>query len=218
MASLVTVRAGRVLRCGPNDLVFHAHQQMERNISQATSVIAAGFDLIDSALNDGVTKKNAVRVQDMRSAVHQLVASARLSGFAHGSVHSKRKMPHDYGDHIRKLAASRSSKVNGWMKQTTKKKLSLTPDSDYTLSRLRASRAMKFEAANSYYRGLRDSFAGTGWYKGWLTSNDEPCEDCDANEEEGVIGVDDEFPSGHLYPLVHLNCGCYVFMRKTEDE
>jgi SPP1 gp7 family putative phage head morphogenesis protein len=45
--------------------------------------------------------------------------------------------------------------------------------------------------------------------KEWVTANDDlVSEDCAANGEQGVIGFEDEFQSGDLWPPAHPNCRC----------
>jgi hypothetical protein len=47
--------------------------------------------------------------------------------------------------------------------------------------------------------------------KRWVTMDDDDVEEiCQANEDAGVIGLNDSFPSGHLAPLAHPNCRCYL--------
>jgi len=48
-------------------------------------------------------------------------------------------------------------------------------------------------------------------YKAWLTVGDaNVCEDCQTNEDEGPIPIDQEFPSGDDAPPQHPDCRCNV--------
>ena len=58
--------------------------------------------------------------------------------------------------------------------------------------------------------GLRQaSSAGVILKKEWVCDPD-PCEDCKANEDQGLIDVDDTFDSGDDAEPAHPNCQCYV--------
>lgn len=47
-------------------------------------------------------------------------------------------------------------------------------------------------------------------YKQWITDPLNCCDECAANEEEGAIPVDEEFPSGDMRPPVHPRCRCAI--------
>ncbi len=46
--------------------------------------------------------------------------------------------------------------------------------------------------------------------KSWVAAGASPCNSCLANQEQGFIGVDYKFQSGHLSPLGHPGCKCYL--------
>ena len=57
--------------------------------------------------------------------------------------------------------------------------------------------------------------------KQWITSQDEGCPECQANMDEGVIGLDEAFESGDTEPPAHPNCECDilpVLSDEAEDE
>jgi len=59
--------------------------------------------------------------------------------------------------------------------------------------------------ASGQMQALRSS--GVVKLKGWSTANDDDVdEDCQENEDEGAIGLDDDFPSGDDAPPAHPNC------------
>ncbi len=49
-----------------------------------------------------------------------------------------------------------------------------------------------------------------GVKKAWYTQNENSCELCLENEDEGPIPVDEAFPSGDLGPLAHIGCDCLM--------
>src|SRR5262249_39504144 len=64
------------------------------------------------------------------------------------------------------------------------------------------------------YKAARD--AGVKGKKAWL-ADDNPCPDCQENEDAGPIDLDDVFPSGDDAPLAHPGCEC-TLVPVTEDE
>lgn len=46
--------------------------------------------------------------------------------------------------------------------------------------------------------------------KGWSTSGDNPCQDCQDNEDEGSIPLGQDFQSGDDAPPAHPNCRCVI--------
>jgi SPP1 gp7 family putative phage head morphogenesis protein len=53
--------------------------------------------------------------------------------------------------------------------------------------------------------------------KEWLTSGDDPCDNCQSNEAAGAIGLEDDFPSGDDAPPLHPRCSCEVMPVADED-
>lgn len=48
-------------------------------------------------------------------------------------------------------------------------------------------------------------------YVKWIVTADErTCDICMANEYAGEVKVGDEFPSGHISPLAHIGCRCFL--------
>ena len=48
-------------------------------------------------------------------------------------------------------------------------------------------------------------------FKRWITAADERlCEECDGNENDGIIPIDEAFSSGHMQSPAHPNCRCTV--------
>jgi hypothetical protein len=61
---------------------------------------------------------------------------------------------------------------------------------------------------------------GLNLVKGWQTSNDgDCCDECQANEDQGLIPMDDDFDSGDAAEPAHPNCHCatYAEVQETED-
>jgi len=194
--------------------VFNPTLHLNHQIAAATRDISAVFDEIDSALDRGKQVKNVTRSQKLEYAVKRTVASARLAGFAHGAAVSKKHMDPLYGRTIGQYAGRRGRRVSRQMARTTRRTLRNTPDSDYVLSKDRAIAAAHYETGRAYFRGMRDAFRGTGHTKRWVTTEGEVCPWCVENEDQGPVPMDEPFDSGHFTPPAHLNCPCYLTVRK----
>lgn len=197
--------------------VFNANTALAVPIRSAANLVGSYFDEIDSGIEDGDAVAEVVRGKRIKAAMHRVISQARTQGFLTAAKHSKAKMPALYGRKVLNAADKRSGQVNKWMKRTTRRVLKNTPDSEYVLSKQRAIASARYEAARSYFRGVRDGFQGSSWEKSWITSSDDPCPNCEDNEDAGFIDVDDVFPSGDDYPALHLGCGCSIGVRKGQS-
>jgi hypothetical protein len=195
-------------------LVFNSNTALAKPIKAAVSSIGSYFDEIGSAVDDGDPVEAAVRGMRIHLAMQTAIARARTHGFLTASGHSKKPMPALYGRKIWNASDKRAAKVNKWMKKTTRRVLTNTPDSAHVLSKERALAAVKYEAARGYFRGVRDGFSGTGFTKTWITTSADPCDNCQDNEDAGPIDVDDVFPSGDDYPALHQNCNCMIGVQR----
>jgi hypothetical protein len=88
----------------------------------------------------------------------------------------------------------------------------------------RAETIAKHEIATANEQGKL-----TGWkaakdvgvkvQKGWQTSNNYTCcDDCQDNEEVGLIDLDDSFPSGDDAAPAHVNCECVTYPEVVGDD
>ena len=213
---LLTLIPANVQAAGP--MVLNPYAQMNAQIDSSSKRIAAFLSEIDSAVDRGVSIHNAVRnpsggrLQDDRieDIMNSVIRQSRMAGFIHGSRIGGKQFPATYGRDAADRARVRASKVNAWMKDTTKKHLTVSPDSDYVLSGDRALAATRYEAGRSYFQGLKDALRGTKHSKKWITSAAESCEECQDNEDAGLVDVDDDFESGDAYPPIHLHCSCWI--------
>jgi hypothetical protein len=75
----------------------------------------------------------------------------------------------------------------------------------------RAKRIAQWELSCADNNGSLIAWKRSGVVKGkrWkLGSEHIVCDECDANADAGVIGLDDEFPSGHQCSPAHPGCSC----------
>lgn len=211
-------RLDSILAANPN--VLNPYFQMQHQLSASAKAVSGYFEEIDSALDKGASVKNAVRnpsgggLQDDRleGIFRRIITQSRLAGFSHGAQLSKKAMPALYGRDVAARADLRAGKVNAWIKGTTKKQLIKVPDSDFVLGKDRAIRSIQFEAGRGYFKGLKDALRGSKSRKNWITGAGDSCDDCQANEDQGPVRVEDSFESGDDYPPGHLSCGCYIMI------
>lgn len=73
----------------------------------------------------------------------------------------------------------------------------------------RAELIARTELIDAYGQSSLDAYKASGVveYKEWICGED-PCEDCQANEAESPIPIDDDFQSGDDAPAAHPRCVC----------
>lgn len=210
-----TIIRPRFLLLASSDYVYNPHLHLQGQIKAASKIIAEYFDDVDAALDTGKTiSQSLAGRKQIHKSMQVLIHSARLQGFQLGSKVSKKQMPVGYGKELWAKAGRRADNVNRLMNRTTRRRLIDVPDSDYVLGSDRAVMAARYEASRAYFRGLQDAIGGGNFQKAWITSSEEPCEDCSDNESQGYIGVDRAFQSGDVFPLAHQNCMCAIALKK----
>lgn len=97
----------------------------------------------------------------------------------------------------------------GWSNQ----KLAAEIGKSYGFSKDRALTIARTETNYAASKGALEGYKASGVVQGkvWLTADDDlVSEECEANGDAGVIGLDEDFPSGDDAPPVHPNCRCAV--------
>ena len=75
------------------------------------------------------------------------------------------------------------------------------------MTKNRATVIARTETADALEQGFMDRAKDLGVNgKEWIVT--EPCPICEDNANAGVIGINEEFPSGHQRPPAHPNCRC----------
>ena len=100
-------------------------------------------------------------------------------------------------------------------------KLRDTLESNYAFSEQRAETIARTETAFADSRGNMIAYKESGVVSGkeWIMGSEHDIDDeCDDNEAAGVIGLDDEFPSGDTEAPAHPNCVCDVLPVLAEQE
>jgi len=78
------------------------------------------------------------------------------------------------------------------------------------------------EVADANSNGVLEGFKlaaehGIGLMKTWEITDDDCCEDCQGNADQGPIPLDDDFQSGDDCPTAHPNCRCVLNSVFTDD-
>lgn len=111
-----------------------------------------------------------------------------------------------------------NAEENGWSISTLSDQL----EKDYAFSPARAELIARTELKMADMGGAMAGAHASGVVKQkeWLISNeDNVCEECQANAEQGAIDLDDDFDSGDASPPSHPNCNCVInFITGDDDE
>jgi len=105
----------------------------------------------------------------------------------------------------------------GWSPQKLAKKI----EDNTAFSESRAKMIARTETALADCNGRMIGYKQSGLNLGkhWIVADgDDECDDCANNEAAGVIGLDDDFPSGDAMPPCHPNCRCDYTVALLEDE
>ena len=91
-------------------------------------------------------------------------------------------------------------------------------DSFDAMTPARAEMIARTELADVYNSAMLASAKEVGgMLKQWNTDGPDPCDECIANEDQGPIGLDDNFQSGNDAPPAHPNCQCSVSFATSEE-
>lgn len=106
-------------------------------------------------------------------------------------------------------AALRSTVADAIKEGVTNKQLAKTIVTSFQFSEERSLMIARTELAFADIAGHDAVSSAAGAVgKRWLLSNDDPCDICEANEEEDVIPYDEAFQSGDDFAPAHPNCCC----------
>jgi len=88
-------------------------------------------------------------------------------------------------------------------------------------SEARADMIARSEVVRSHASGQMTAMRESGVVKqkAWSTAGEDVCDECQDNEDEGPIDIDDDFPSGDDAPIAHPLCRCSVvaYFEPTDD-
>lgn len=107
---------------------------------------------------------------------------------------------------------------------STPTELSKSIETSYNFSKARASMIARTELSRASMQGNLSGWKISGVVDGkeWILSDDHDFDDeCNDNDDAGVIPIDDDFPSGDDAPPAHPSCDCSMatnVLDDTEDE
>jgi SPP1 gp7 family putative phage head morphogenesis protein len=90
---------------------------------------------------------------------------------------------------------------------------------DFLFSDYRSEMIARTEIATAHVDGTLDAWKASGLVKGkrWLVGTQEVCDECEDNESDGTIGLDEDFSSGDDAPPAHPHCACVLISSLLED-
>lgn len=208
-------------------LLFNPYLRLQRQIKQCADGVKDHFDEVGDSYERDQDADGAVdNGKPISHPMVKLMEAALMFGFVDASRLTGKDVAL-YQTKFRTMAQQRADEVADQMNATTVKMLKqqgtknpvagvpTLPQDAHVLSEARATAASRYEATRAYYDGVQQSFAGTpGFGKEWITTGDDPCEECLDNEDEGVIPMEEMFQSGDFAPLAHLNCACILGIKR----
>ena len=142
--------------------------------------------------------------------VGDIIADSLLEGKRPRDIYNKLQDVQSLDSNRAKTLANMEKKLDAaGVDEATKEKL-MAKEKQRLLQERRKTIA-NTEGRYAVSEAQRESASERGLqYKRWHATGPNPCGDCDDNENDGVIPIDDAFSSGHQEPPAHPNCHCSV--------
>lgn len=189
-------------------LLFNPYTRNKRQIQAATADLSGMLDDLDS-IGD-------LEAEDIEGTLTKLIASSHIRG-AMDAGRTVGKLPGPgFRQHAFYAAITRAKFATKKIRKTTKTGLKV--GSDYALSKQRADMVANYESGRAYFGGMLQGFGDTQEHgKRWVTASENPCEDCQAAEDDGMIAMGEMFSNDLTHPGEgHQNCRCYLEIGLTE--
>ena len=165
-------------------------------------------------------KAKRIDLESMKEQLETALTDALVLAVARGyslaiTTTKVSRSPADEASLLR-IARARAKTAAKHITKTTKKALSVeaSVSKKTVASKERAQGIVEYEVPRMMFIGMRKGWGrvtGTRMpTKRWITVNDNSCEDCQMNEDDGPIPVDDTFSSGDDEPPKHNNCECIL--------
>ena len=168
-------------------------------------------DMINAAAVD-FAKERAAEMVGMKWVDGDLVANEAIIP---GTVNETWAITESTRDMLRTTVSDAIE--NGWSVQDLNDAISKTG----IFSEDRAEMIARTEIKNADNQGNLNTYKASGLEleKAWLISGDHDLDDeCDENESEGWIDIDEQFPSGDDAPGAHPRCTCSLTVRTKDTE
>jgi hypothetical protein len=169
------------LRAALEDLAQHANEEAVRHVMQAV-----GAD--NAATVASLTQGNALASAWATARVGNLITQVSQTT----------------QDLVNELTA------NAIDSGLTNAELAARLDGAFLFGDDRALMIARTETQFAANHGSLGGYKASGVVEGKEWFGEDPCEDCELNMEDGVIGLDEEFSSGDDCPPAHPNCKCSV--------
>lgn len=206
----------RLIRADSSSTLFMPWQRLSRQMALSSNVIEDRLSTVTDLMDENMTIAQAMRRLALHDQgifydpVRSVVQAGLIAGHSDGSHYRGRLPASGFVDTAYRMAQARAAKIDQQMRRASKSALRSNPDNQFMFSPGRALRAVRYEAATAYNQGLLTALRGAPVKKEWVTTSDNPCEECLENEDAGPIMLQDDFPSGDAAPLLHPNCQCVL--------
>lgn len=226
------MRAGAVFKASPSDVRKSDADLVDLDLSAFDALVTAVPSLLEPAAVDASVETikqmglfdrgNLVNQVSERAVAYARERAAELVGkrrLADGRIidnpNAEWRIDETTRDEIRRI-------INEGLKNNIgRDEIADEIENSFWFSNERAEMIANTEIAMANSQSTLDSFhaarrAGVKVKKSWQADN-EACEECLANEEAGIIDIDENFPSGDDAPPAHPWCEC-VLVPEVEDE
>jgi SPP1 gp7 family putative phage head morphogenesis protein len=180
--------------------------------SSSEALLQIGVDTVDGAAMFEFVNRRAAEWAKGRAA--EMVGMKEVNGLLIENPDAKWRIDDSTREMLRSSVTDAIE--NGWSNQ----RLANEIKDDYAFSSSRAEMVARTETAFADVKGNMIAYRDSGLVAGkeWVTAHDDKVSDeCQANEDAGVIGLGDSFPSGAEEPPEHPNCRCDVLPVLNED-
>ena len=202
-----------VLDMGPLDRLADSLPPILRNMVQDAGLRALEALKIDDAGIVDLVNKDAIDYATARAA--ELVGRKWIDGELIDNPNARWAITESTRDGVRELVAK--SYEDGVIPRDLAKELRAS----YDFSKRRADLIARTETSKASVSGTLVAWRRSGvvTHKIWILSDDHSIEDeCDLNEGDGPLGLDEEFSGGVDGPPQHPGCWCSVAARMIGQE
>ena len=150
----------------------------------------------------------------IQTALEDVIVRNRLEAYNSGALLVGKTPLSSDSIRLKRDGEARAEWVTSEMKHYTREMLAASVKSKL-LSKERANRVAVFESRKSFYDGsIKGWSLNKASRKSWLTSSEyhEQDDECDDNEDDGIIDIGDVFSTGDAVPPAHQNCYCTIWI------
>lgn len=190
----------------------HANPIVLPNFIRMQDTLASKMTQHFKSLKDDVTKEGPWN--SIQTALEDVIVYNRLEAYKKGALLVGRSPIQSDILRLRKDGIARAEWVASEMKHWTQESLQASKKSRL-LSKERANKSAVFESRKAFYDGsLKGWSLNKVSKKSWLVSTEYHDKDdqCDDNEDDGIIAIGEVFSTGDAVPPAHNFCYCTVWL------